>query len=547
LAVTDTEADAVYLAGTIWPGGLDEAVGAEVPTALAVARGRIMALGSDDEVRSLVGRRTTVVDLGGRRVIPGLIDGHLHAVRAGTTWDQELHWTEITDLGAALASIAGALTQAAPGQWIRVVGGWHPSQFRQRRSPTRVELDQLSSVQPIYLQALYDHAVLNSAAFAACGFDHLLGDPAGGSIERDHDGRPTGVVRGMGAFAHCLAAMGVGTAAQEREATGAMTRDLHASGLTGVVDPGGFGMSPDRYEPLFELWRAGQLTMRIRLFLSAVDPGREHEQVLGWLRHSQTRFGDGMLQVLGVGEIVHFGCHDVEGLEPFTITDDAESELGRISEAAARRRWPMHIHAVLDTSVDRILHCWEQVAAEHPIGDLRWSVAHADRISQRNIERLAALGAGILVDDHLALSAPAAERAWGAPALEHAPPLGDLAASGIPIAAGTDGTRASSWNPWLALWWLTVGQSVDGEQRRNRRHCLSRRQALHAYTAGSAYLSFEEDRRGHLRVGADADFAVLNQDYFAAPDHVIPTITSLLTVVGGVVVHSSGQLAPSTP
>jgi predicted amidohydrolase YtcJ len=540
--------DAIYVNGAVWPGAVrpggavlaDESPG---PSALAVARGRIAALGSDQEISALAAPGCKVVDLASRRVIPGLIDGHIHAVRAGASWDHELHWTGMPGVAAALDSIRDAAGSCKPGEWIRAVGGWHPSQFSEGRSPTRAELDEVCPDNPVYVQALYEHAVLNSAALRASGFDRRQADPPGTVIERDTAGRATGRISGLGAFSLCLGAIPRRTPDQERASTAAMMREFHATGLTGLVDPGGFGMPPARYDALFELWRRRELTMRLRLFLSAVDPGHEYEQLDGWLRHAQTRFGDDMLRFLGIGEVVHFGCHDFEGLEPFEISADACAEFERISQETARRGWPMHVHAVLDTSIDRILDCWERVHAGIPLTDLRFSIAHADRISNRNIARLRALGAGVMLDDHLVFKAEASQRVWGEDAIRRAPPVADLLRAGIPVSAGTDATRASSYSPWLSLWWLVTGRSLDGAQRRAAEHLVTREQALHAYTTGSAWLSFEDDDRGHLHPGARADFAVLEQDYFTVPSEDIPSISAALTVVGGATVHSSGALA----
>jgi predicted amidohydrolase YtcJ len=539
--------DAIYVNGAVWPGGAvlaDESPGL---SALAVARGRIAALGSDREISALATPGCEVVDLGGRRVIPGLIDGHIHAVRAGASWDHELHWTGMPGVVRALDSIRGAVGSYQPGEWIRAVGGWHPSQFSEDRSPTRAELDEACPDHPVYVQALYEHAVLNSAALRASGIDRLEADPPGGIIERDAAGRATGLISGLGAFALCLGAMSRRTPDQERASTAAMLRELHATGLTGLVDPGGFGMPPARYDALFELWRRGELTMRLRLFLSAVDPGREYEQVDGWLQHAQTGFGDDMLRFLGIGEVVHYGCHDFEGLEPFEISDEACAEFERISRETARRGWPMQVHAVLDTSIDAILGSWERVHAEIPLTGLRFSIAHADRISSRNIARLRALGGGVVLDDHLVFKAAASQRVWGQDAIRRAPPAADLLRAGIPLSAGTDATRASSYSPWLSLWWLVAGRSLDGAQRRAAEHLLTREQALHAYTAGSAWLSFEDNDRGHLRPGARADFAVLDRDYFSVPSGEIPSISAALTVVGGSAVHSAGCVSARPP
>jgi predicted amidohydrolase YtcJ len=422
-----------------------------------------------------------------------------------------------------------------------VVGGGHLPRFGEGCPPLREELDAVAPDRPVYVQALYDLAVLNSAAVRDVGLDDWPDDLPGGTVERDPiTGRATGVVRGTGAFNRVLAAMPAPGPAARRASTRAMLADLNALGLTGVLDPGGFGMAPERYDTLFDLWRAGELTVRFRLFASAVDAGQEIAQLEGWLRHTQTRFGDEMLRMIGVGEVVHYGCHDFEGLEPFAVDGTARAELLAITRRVAERGWPMHVHAVLDTTISHILDVWEEVDRDLPIRSLRFSLAHADTISPRNIRRLTALGAGVITDDHQVFKAAASAERWGSAAMADVPPLGDVLAAGIPFGAGTDATRASSHNPWLALWWLHEGRSLDGSARRAPRHRLTRAKALELYTRGNAWFSFEEVDRGHLLPGARADLAVLSDDYFSVPAEDIAGITSLLTVVGGRPVHAAG-------
>ncbi|GHJ38483.1 amidohydrolase [Streptomyces sp. TS71-3] len=532
--------DTLYVNGSVWSGH-GECHGPGGHQALAVSRGRVAALGTDHDVLALAGPGTEVIDLRRHRVVPGLIDGHAHAVRAGATWADELHWSGVKTLDEALSAIRDATRASAPGTWIRVIGGWHPTQFAERRSPSRAELDAVAPDRPVYVQALYDLAVLNSTAADAVGLDDWAENLPGGAVERDPaTGRATGVIRGMGAFNRVLAAMPDPSPEARRASTRAMLADLNALGLTGVLDPGGFGMAPERYDTLFDLWRAEELTARFRLFASAVDAGQEIAQLEGWLRHTQAGFGDAMVRMTGIGEVVHYGCHDFEGLEPFELDRTAHAELSAITRRVAERGWPMHIHAVLDTTIGRILDVWEEVDRDIPIRDMRFSLAHADTISSRNLHRLATLGAGVIADDHQVFKAAASAERWGSDAMANVPPLGDLLAAGIPLGAGTDASRASSHNPWLALWWLHEGRSLDGSTRRAPHHRLTRAKALELYTRGNAWFSFEEADRGHLAPGARADLAVLSDDYFSVPAGEIAGITSLLTLVGGKPVHATG-------
>jgi predicted amidohydrolase YtcJ len=252
--------------------------------------------------------------------------------------------------------------------------------------------------------------------------------------------------------------------------------------------------------------------------------------------------GDEWLRWVGIGEVVHFGCHDFEGLDDFAISAAARGELMQISAKVAARGLPMHIHAVMDDSIAAILDCWEEVDRITPIRPLRFSIAHADRIGPDSIARAAALGIGLVVDARLVFRSAASRAVWGEDALHTAPPLRDILAAGIPLAVGSDATRASSYNPWLATWWLVAGRSLDGGSQRDAPHLLARHEALAAQTIGGAWLSSEETQRGMLRAGWLADFAVLSDDCFMVPDEQIAQLRSELTVVGGDVAFSSGVL-----
>ncbi|MEO8907994.1 MAG: amidohydrolase family protein, partial [Microbacteriaceae bacterium] len=433
------------------------------------------------------------------------------------------------------------------GTWISAIGGWHQTQFERTWLPSRAELDEAAPSHPVYVQSLYEVGVANSPAARAADLATTAQSLPAGLIELDGAGQPTGVVRGLLAYNTFLAAIGMPSAEEQVQGTRSMFRDFAALGLTGICDPGGFGMSPDRYDSVYTLWERGQLDVRTRMYLSATDPGREFEQVEALLRHGHRGFGDDWLSVTGIGEVVHFGCHDFEGLDTaFEITESAAGELFRISSIVAARGWPMHIHAVMDESIDRILDCWERVHATTPIDTLRFSLAHGDRIGPRNIARLNALNIGLELDARQVFRSSASQSVWGGESMHTVPLLSDLVAAGINLGVGSDATRASSHNPWLSLWWLIAGCSLDGSSQRDTRHLLSREKALDLQTRGSAWFSFDEQRRGTLSRGALADFAVLSDDYFAVDVDAITQLSSELTVAGDRVTYSSGQLAEPT-
>ena len=540
-------ADLLLVNGRIWTGAAGGHLPPEVD-ALAVRAGQVLAAGSRQDLEPLAGPATQVIDLGGRRAVPGLVDAHVHAVRAGLTWAEELRWGEVRTLEEALATVRARAAALPAGSWVRVVGGWHHCQLAEGRLPTRAELDAAAPDHPVYVQSLYDAAVLNSAALAACGWDAATADPPGGTLERDPaTGELTGVVRGMLAYLHPLSRMPRPAFEQQVASTRAMFLDLARFGLVGVVDPGGIGITVEQYRPLFELWRRGELPLRARLYYSASEPGGELEQFEHLTRYAQPRFGDDQLRVVGVGEIVHYAWHDKGSLEPYGIPPAAREEFTAISRLAAERGWPVHMHAIQREVVDAVLDAWEQVDREVGLRGLRFSLAHADAISPEGLRRAQALGVGVGIQNWLVYKVGEAARAWGPAAAAGAPPLRDLLDLGIPVAAGSDATRANAENPWLALWWLVTGRSLDGGPRRDERHRLSRAEALALYTAASAWFSFEDGRRGTLEPGRLADVAVLSGDYFTCDEDAIPDIRAELTLVGGTPVHASAAFQGLEP
>ena len=532
--------------GRVWtgrPADDDAEVGA-----VLVANGRVVGTG-DDALRSAA-VDTQVVDLDGRRVVPGLIDSHLHAVRAGNSYLVELDWTDVRSVAEALGSIERAAVERPPGAWIPVLGGWHPSQFTERRAPTRAELDTAAPRHPVFVNPIYGHddvAVLNSAGLAAMGWQDGCPHPDGGQLHRHPGGGLTGGLTGIPLYTRIGRAALVADRDLEDRSTVAFFRRLASLGISGVVDAGGMGMSPERYRAVREVWRRGQLPIRVRTLHGAVTAGQELTEMAGWLRFLAPGLGDDMLSVLGAGEAVHYGCHDWEGMEPFEVGESSWAELVGIARRCAEAGWPLAVHAILDSSATRILDAFEVVAADHDLESLRFSLHHVECISDDNLERVARLGIGLAIQGRMAQKAATAASRWGEAALRRAPPLGAIRRLGIPYGAGTDGTRSASYNPWLTIWWLVTGGVADRGPRRADEHLLSVAEALRAYTSGSAWFSFEEHRRGTLSPGMLADIAVLSEDPFAIDVDAIPHLRADLTIVGGRVAFASSSFAGLAP
>lgn len=528
-------ADLVAVGGRIHASPTGDAV----HTAIAVRGGRVLAVGRDEDVLRTAAGETPVVDLAGRTVIPGLIDSHLHAVRAGLTWGREVRWDGIDTLHAALEAIAAAARGRPEGVWICVLGGWHPGQFREGRPPTREDLDRVAPRHPVFVQQLYDGAVLNTLGLGRCRIGAGTPDLPGGRVERDEHGALTGRVHGMGALTRCQSAMGDPTHEEQVESTRAFLLQLARWGITGVVDAGGFGMTPERYRPLWDLWEAGALPVRMRLYVGPASAGGEYEQIQTWLDRIDAEPGDQMLRTVGIGEIGVYACHDMEGLTSHDLAEQDLGTLSAVSHLVASAGRPMQLHAIMRASISAILDVWEQVDASVGIAGKRFSLAHAEQISIEDLGRARRLGIGMTVQNRLSLRTRDSAGVWGEDAVRQGPPLRSIAGLGIPFGAGTDATRVSSPNPWTAIEWFTTGKPVDGGPARHPSQHLTTPEALRAYTTGSAWLSGEEDERGILAPGRLADFAVLSEDCFTSGS--VTGIESVLTVVHGRPVHAAGE------
>lgn len=503
--------------------------------ALAIAGGRVLAAGTDDELAGYAAQASRVIRLGGRRVIPGLIDSHIHAMRAGSSWEVSLHWDDVRSVQEALETIRARAAELPAGSWIPVIGGWHRRQFAEGRIPTADELTAVAPEHPVYIQETYDIGVLNAAGLAACGWSGAdAQDPPRGSLERGADGVPTGVLLGTGAFAVPTGLALVVDREQAKAGTIAMAAEFASHGLTGVIDGGGLLVRPSDYDALFDVWRDGALPLRFRLFISAWDRGGEVENFAQYTALQQHDFGDGVVRVSGVGEVVHLGCHDLEGMEEFHVGDAAAAELVEISRLCAQRGWRMSMHAVLDETLGRVLDAWEQIQAETGlVAGRRWSIVHADAASPANLDRMAALGLGALVQNRHVLKGGDYVEAWGAQGAADAQPIAGLRARGIRVGAGTDATRANWFSPWASIAWFVTGRSVDGAGVRSPEHLMSREEALRAYSADAAWFTGEDDHRGKLLPGYDADLVVPSLDPLECSDDELAGIRSDLTIMAG--------------
>lgn len=527
-------ADSVIINGRVWAGsGLPEV------EAVAMQGDRIAAVGTSDEMRGFAGDQATIIDAAGRRVVPGLIDSHIHMVRAGLTWNQTTDWSGVDSLAEGMEMIRKQVEATPAGTWVSVVGGWGPGQFSEGRGPSVDELTALSDDHPIYVQYLYESAVMNKAALAAIGIDAQASDPDRGWFERAADGTPTGYCMGVGAFQMCLAAAGRPDFETQVEWTAAIMKRLNRCGMTGVIDPGGMGLGPEAYRPLYELWRRQEMTIRTRMYMMVQGAGNERAQMADFLKFLHPGFGDEWLRLTGAGEIVSYGFMDLEGVRPFEVTPEGSQLLTDLLIDLFRAGWSVHLHAVMRDTITEMLNAIERAVAVAPADNVRLSLAHAEPITDADLDRVQRLGMGIGIQDRMVFRAKDSADVWGEEIVRRSPPLRGMLDRGIPIGGGTDATVVSPYDPWRSLWWLVTGKTLDSGPARDPQWNITREEAMHAYTSGSAWFSLDEQARGRLEPGMLADVAVLNADYFTIPEEEIPSIEADITIVGGEVVHQS--------
>ncbi|MEU8778919.1 amidohydrolase [Streptomyces sp. NPDC048606] len=518
--------------------------------AVAVRDGRVLALGDDHDLAGLVGPGTRVVDALGRRVVPGLNDAHLHVIRGGLNYVLELRWDGVRSLRRALAMLREQAGRTPKGQWIRVVGGWTAEQFAERRMPTVAELNAAAPDTPVFVLHLYRSALLNRAAVRAAGFTRETPDPRGGQIVRDRDGEPTGVLLaapGALVLYSTLAKAPTLGEADRRTSTIHFLRELNRFGLTSALDAaGGFQNFPDDYGTVVDLARSGELTLRIAYYLFPQTAGQELADLRRWTQTVRPGDGDEWLRLAGAGENLTWAAADFENFaEPRPALDaDYEVEFERAVRLLAESGWGFRLHATYDETIRRHLAVFERLAAEglFPAGN-RWLFDHAETVSDHSLDRVASLGGALSVQNRMSFQGAAFLDRYGARATARTPPLRAMLERGLTVAAGTDATRVSSYNPWVSLHWLVSGRTVGGTALYPAANRLDRRTALDLYTRGGARLTGEEDVKGVLREGYYADLAVLSRDYFSVPEEAIPDIESVLTVVGGRVVHGAQEYA----
>ena len=513
-----------------------------IEEAVAVRGNAIQAVGSNQEIGALKGESTLVLDLQGRTVIPGLIDNHNHVVRATEYWPNDARLDGVTSRSEALDVLKAKADKLPPGEWLMSLGGWAESQFSDsRRDFTLTELDALSTDRPVFLQSVYHHAYGNTTWFNAMGIPLNASNPEqeeatglASYVLRDDQGNVTGRLNGgFPMIALAISHFPAVPAEKQAEAIKTAMTFLNSIGLTAIYDPGGVGIKQESYERIRQMSASEGIPVRVFHTLNT-DVPREPEQAREFIeRIKATRpfQGNVAMDMIAMGEI-YYGPFHWDNILNAVAPSDADIDIGKeLLMAAAAGGWPVQTHAMQHQTIDVLLDVFEEVNQEHPMRQLRWSIAHADNISPEQFERARHLGLNLQLRSTPVLGDRASIVEKFGDASYQMPPLRKVQESGIPFGLGSDGTKANQINPFVTLWWAVSGKALNGDVVTHQ--TLSREEALIAHTRSNAYLIFQESRLGAIKPGLRADMLVLDRDYLSVPVDEIKDIRPVATIVDG--------------
>jgi predicted amidohydrolase YtcJ len=501
--------------------------------AMAIRDGKIIAVGNTATINAMADSKTKKVDAAGRLVIPGLIDSHIHAIRAALSYSTEVNWIDVSTIPEAMERLKAMAARSKPGTWIIVAGGWTEQQFAEKRKPTLAEVMAAVPNNPVWVQLFYSTILMNPKAMETL---NVTADGLAPRVkpELDAQGKPTGWLNSdIISTSQLFDKLPKATYEDNIVGTQQFFTELNRLGITGVIDVGGFSLVPSQYKALLKAWREQSLSVRVAYNLFAQTPGTELAEFQNLTNLMPMSYGDDMLRFNGIGERVTLALYNNHA-----PTDAIKEKFYEVIRWAAQQRLNVTIHWQEDKSVHHLLELYERLNKEIPITDLRWSIAHLDDATPETFARMKALGIGWTMQDAMYFAGDA-YRGSNPDKIHRVPPIMTALKMGINMGAGSDAHRVATYNPFIALRWILDGKTVGGNATRGADETPSRDQALRMYTQGSAWFSFDEKKRGTLEVGKLADFAILDQDFFTVPVENIAKTGSLMTVVGGKIVYSA--------
>ena len=520
-----------------------------IAQAVAIRGDQIVAVGTNQEIDRIAGAGARRIDLRGRAVIPGLIDNHMHLLRYGTTWRYEVRLDGIESRKAALELLRARTQAVKPGEWIYTLGGWALEQFADNPKPfTREELDRIAPNHPVFLQASYFEAFLNSKALEVLGIDAAgvgrvprsgpAGSEPGGpatpdavGVDRDATGRATGRLNEAG-FRALVGKLPTASDAEIEASTLGMIRELNRSGLTTF---GSSGCEADLLKRYRQWADQGRLDVRV-FCITGPGGGGGVDQLLPRIAQMKLfqgdkyidhhTYGEGVLGALSDPMFEHRGETRAEDL----------AQWRRIVTEIAKAGLPLHVHTNFEETIDAFLDQIEAVNKEYPVRNLRWALAHLNQPTAAQLERMKRLGLYAAVHPWAVINGGINVRQFGDAAYDMAP-LATIQRSGITWGLGSDGSRANQILPFHTLGWAVTGKMVGG--MKVLRQPIGREDALIAHTRKNAYLVFQENNLGSIQAGKLADLVVMDRDYLTIPADEIKDIKPVMTIVGGRIVYDA--------
>ncbi len=527
--------------------------------AVAVKDGRFLAIGSDAEIAKLAGPNTQRIDLGGRAVIPGIFDSHVHMMEAGAKLSA-IRLDECTSPEEMMELVRERAKVTPPGAWI-VGQGWNEGNFTDKRLPTRHDIDPATSEHPVILMRFFNTDIVNSYALRMAGIDRHTPDPEGGKVERDADPHPQDTLEGCGAPNGLLRASAKGlvrrlipppTTEQIKESLRLGCQEMHRFGITSVVEP---GLRPPEIRAYQSFYQDGGLTVRTSLMPSWHGFYQDEEEAqlddraraLGIF----TGLGDEWLRIGGLKMAIDGGTtpHTAYMYEPYE--GDAElvafnrlsvDDLHRYFRTAQELGWDVGIHCCGDHAQDLAVDALATVAREVPRPDARHSIIHAYFPTPRALDQMAHYRiAAVIQPTFIYWEGDALFRDVGERRAQNYKPVRKYLDHGVVVTASSDEPSTVSVNPFVALYTLVTRKNKLGQYVAPQ-EAISRQEALQLYTLGGTWLTREERLKGTIEIGKLADMAVLDRDYFAVPDEEIKDIQADMTIVGGKVVWERNKI-----
>jgi predicted amidohydrolase YtcJ len=499
-----------------------------IAQAVAIRGDRIVAVGTTADINRLAGANTRRIDLGGKAVVPGMIDNHAHIMEEGRIWLEELRFDGVTTRKQALDMIRAKAATLKPGQWVYVLGGFSPDQFTDNKKDfTREELDAVAPNNPVQLQFTRYATYVNSKTIEAMGLDKK-NDPW---ILRDAGGRPTGIIAVEGANAISNARPKPPENTYEAGSK-ALWRDMLRVGLTTVGGP----CPTEDLDAYREFAKTGALTMRFYCNVSvpARNPMQADATIAAIPQLKKTMFqGTPYLDFYIYGEHAYQPVGDNMVAVKASATKADFAQWGRIAREIAKNGLPLNQHATLTGSIDGILDEIEAIDKDYPVRNLRWSLIHLDQLDAKQMERMKKLGMYAGVQPRSTVMGGIFHRVHGQSA-DNTPPFKTVQDSGLMWGLGTDAFEVNQYRPFTTLGFAVTGKMVGGDLV--NKQTISREDALIAHTRSNAYFVFQEDNLGSIAPGKYADMVVLDRDYLTIPADQIKDIQPVMTLVGGKVV-----------